>query len=287
MTAVHFTGPKGNRLRIRRQRGGNLELMDHGHGTGGGAGFPALVALARDSGGIPFLPWLVLVIDDEDSRNTSGTSVRVSGGKATSADLGMSAATPTETELLGGYDRVRRRDEEQIGSGMLLRVREVQLLRYEVRNVRGGGGDFVTPPVFQNERLGGIFGVSRLTFQRRQLSRDHLGSQIEVRPVPGRNAGAKDDRLGRRVHHADPFGDVARKRPTLHHVDQIHRNVTVEPAQRAHLLEGDAAGRTDRAVLVDDGERLGEGGCDIGFAGDLEHAGKLRRKRRKGRTGGR
>jgi hypothetical protein len=107
--------------------------MDHGHGTGGGAGFRAVIALPRDSGGIPFLPWLVLVIDDEDSRNTSGTSVRVSGGKATSRTRYVGSDT-TRTELLRGYDRVRRLDEEQIGSGMLLSIPELQVLRYEARN---------------------------------------------------------------------------------------------------------------------------------------------------------
>ena len=101
------------------------------------------------------------------------------------------------------------------------------------------------------------------------MPRNRVGPQIEVGAVPGRNAGAKDDRLGGRMHHADPLSDVAGERPGLHHVDEIHRNILCSRLQRADLLEGDAAGGTDWAVLVDDGERLGEGGCDIGFAGDL------------------
>ena len=70
----------------------------------------------------------------------------------------MAAATPTETELLGGYDRVRGRDEEQMGVECYSRVHEVQVLRHEVRNAEGGGEDSDTPPVFQIERLGGILG---------------------------------------------------------------------------------------------------------------------------------
>ena len=64
----------------------------------------------------------------------------------------MSATTPTDTELFEGYDRARQRSEEQIGSGMLLRIPEVPKSWYEVKNGRNGGESFVTPSVFQNER---------------------------------------------------------------------------------------------------------------------------------------
>jgi hypothetical protein len=64
----------------------------------------------------------------------------------------MSSTTPTEAELFEGYDRERRGQVEQIGSGMLPCIPEVPERWYEVRHGGSGGEYFVTPPVFQNER---------------------------------------------------------------------------------------------------------------------------------------
>jgi hypothetical protein len=100
---------------------------------------------------------LFLVVDDENSRNASscGTALRPAlpsraGAVMTCVGTGMSDATPTETELLEGYDRTGLRREEQIGSGMLLSIREERDLWYEV-NERGGSREhFVTRLVFQS-----------------------------------------------------------------------------------------------------------------------------------------
>ena len=121
----------------------------------------------------------------------------------------MSVPTPAEAELLGGYDRTRWWAEEQIGSGMPLPYREVPDRWYEGEK-RGIGGDrFVTPPVFQKRASGGG-GVSlRLSFQRFEATRDRVGAEIEVRAVPGGNAGSQDDRLGRGVNDANTLRDVA------------------------------------------------------------------------------
>lgn len=121
----------------------------------------------------------------------------------------MSVPTPAEAELLGGYDRARWWAEEQIGSGMLLPDREVLDQWYEVEKRRIGGDCFVTPPVFQKRASGGR-GVSlRLSFQRFQPTRDRVGAELEVRAVPGGNAGSQDDRLGRGVNDANTLRDVA------------------------------------------------------------------------------
>jgi hypothetical protein len=62
----------------------------------------------------------------------------------------MSDATPTETELLEGYDRTGLRRGEQIGSGMLLSIREERHLWYEAKERGGSREHFVTPLVFQS-----------------------------------------------------------------------------------------------------------------------------------------
>jgi hypothetical protein len=110
---------------------------------------------------------------------------------------------------------------------MLLPYREVPDRWYEAK-FRGIGSDlFVTLPVFQKRASGGR-GVSvRLSFQRFQSPRDCLGSQIEVRAVPGRNAGPQDDGLRRRVNDTNALGDVAREKTGMNHVHQIHGNISV------------------------------------------------------------
>ena len=121
----------------------------------------------------------------------------------------MSVPTLAEAELLGGYDRTRWWAEEQIGSGMLLPYPEVPDRWYEVEKRRMGGDHFVTPPVFQ-KRASGRRGVSvRLSFQQGQATRNRVGAEIEMRAVPGRNAGAQDNRLGRGVNDSDALCDVA------------------------------------------------------------------------------
>ena len=95
---------------------------------------------------------------------------------------------------------------------MLLPYREVLDQWYEVE-FRGIGSDlFVTLPVFQKRASGGR-GVSvRLSFQRFQSARDRLGPEIEVRAVPGRNAGPQDDSLRRGVNDPNELGDVTREK---------------------------------------------------------------------------
>jgi hypothetical protein len=100
---------------------------------------------------------LFLVIDDENSRNASscGTAPRPAlpsraGAVMMCVGIGMSDATPTETELLEGYDRTGLRREEQIGSGMLLSIREERDLWYEAKERGGSREHFVTPLVFQS-----------------------------------------------------------------------------------------------------------------------------------------
>ena len=58
--------------------------------------------------------------------------------------VGMTGATPTVTELLEGYDRMRLRREEQIGSGMPLSIPEVRDLWYEAEKCGWPGELFVT-----------------------------------------------------------------------------------------------------------------------------------------------
>lgn len=64
----------------------------------------------------------------------------------------MAATTPSEAVLFERYDRLGRRGEEQIGSGMLLSILEVRDRRYETETEEPRVGDFVTRGVFQNER---------------------------------------------------------------------------------------------------------------------------------------
>lgn len=121
----------------------------------------------------------------------------------------MSVPTLAEAELLGGYDRTRWWAEEQIGSGMLLPYPEVPDRWYEVEKRRMGGDHFVTPPVFQKRASGRRRVSVRLSFQQRQPTRNRVGAEIEMRAVPGRNAGAQDDHLGRGVNDSNALRDVA------------------------------------------------------------------------------
>src|SRR4051812_10751912 len=73
------------------------------------------------------------------------------------------------------------------------------------------------------------------------------------------------------MYHAYLFGNLPRERPAMHHVDQIDRHILVNAPQRAHLLVGNAAGRADRAVLVENREGLRECAGHIGLGGNLEH----------------
>jgi hypothetical protein len=100
---------------------------------------------------------LFLVIDDENSRIASScrTALRPAlpsraGAVMMCVGTGMSDATPTETELLEGYDRTGQRREEQIGSGMLLSIREERDLWYEASERGGSREHFVTRLVFQS-----------------------------------------------------------------------------------------------------------------------------------------
>lgn len=120
----------------------------------------------------------------------------------------MSVPTPAEAELLEGYDRTRWQAEEQIGSGMRLPYREV-LDRWREMEKGGIGSDrFVTLPVFQKRASVGRCVSFRLSFQRFQTASNHLGSEVEVRAVPGGNAGPQDDGLRRSVYHTDAFRDI-------------------------------------------------------------------------------
>jgi hypothetical protein len=83
---------------------------------------------------------LLLVVDDENSRNASivhdSAAASAANGSGSGqvmcvAATGMSDATPTATELLDGYDRTGLRGEKQIRSGMLLSIPEVRDLGYE------------------------------------------------------------------------------------------------------------------------------------------------------------
>jgi hypothetical protein len=80
----------------------------------------------------------ILVVYDQNSRiasivggqrcGRSAGSTRSGGpgcgGQATSVNTGMAVTTPTEADLLEGYDRSSPRGEKQIGSGMLLSTPE-------------------------------------------------------------------------------------------------------------------------------------------------------------------
>lgn len=145
---------------------------------------------------------LFLVIDDENSRNASIVQDSAAAALPTRAGAvmmcvgtGMSDATPTATELLEGYDRTGLRGEKQIGSGMLLSILEVRDLRYEAKERGGPREHFVTRLVFQSWASGKISRWIRLSFQRCEPPGDHLGAEIKVGAVPGRNAAAKYDRL--------------------------------------------------------------------------------------------
>ena len=88
------------------------------------------------------------IVDDENSRSASNVggdsrqepegSTRSGdpgcGGQATSVDTGMAATTPSQAGLLECYDRECCRDEEQIGSGMLVSIPEARDRWYELRN---------------------------------------------------------------------------------------------------------------------------------------------------------
>jgi hypothetical protein len=127
-------------------------------------------------------------------------------------------------------------------------------------------------PVVSKRALRGVGSLLRLSFQRFQSSGHHLRPQIEVRTVPGRNAGAQDDGLRRGVHDTDSLGDIAGQGAGVDHVDEIDRHISVQMVERAHLLVGNAAGGADGTVLLDDGERRGQGRGDIGLGGDLAHS---------------
>ena len=76
--------------------------------------------------------------------------------------------------------------------------------------------------------LGGVLLLSRLGLQRLQPSSHDLGSQIEVRTVPGRNAGSQDDGLRRGVNDADTFRDVAGERTGVDYIHEVDRYVSMK-----------------------------------------------------------
>src|SRR5215213_8342868 len=108
-------------------------------------------------------------------------------------------------------------------------------------------------------------------FEGFQLTDHRVGPQIEMRAVPGGNAGPQNDRLGRCVHDAEPLGDVAGEWAGMDDVDQVHRDVLLQPPERADLLEGNSARGTDGAVLIDNCQWLRQRVSDIGLVGDLLH----------------
>ena len=81
--------------------------------------------------------YLGVVVDDENSRSASedGMTAHFSDAvRSTRSDTGVTAMPPPGL-VSGRYDRFCRIGEEQIGSGMLLCVREVRVRWYE------GSGD--------------------------------------------------------------------------------------------------------------------------------------------------
>jgi len=114
---------------------------------------------------------------------------------------------------------------------MLLPYREVLDRWYEVKCRATGSDLFVTLPVFQKRASGGRRVFLRLSFQRLQSPRDCFGPEIEVRAVPGRNAGAQDDGLRGGVNDTNALGDITREQTGMDHIHQIHWNVPVQPAQ--------------------------------------------------------
>src|SRR5688572_9781067 len=115
------------------------------------------------------------------------------GSPASHVATDMTATTPSKTRLCDSYDRVCRRREEQIRSGMLLCTLEVPDRWYERGNVRATVGESVTPAMFQNERLGAVLRAGLGGLEELEPASHGLRLKIEVRPVPGRNAGPQDD----------------------------------------------------------------------------------------------
>ena len=144
-------------LSVFQRRHFHLELVHHGPDlwlslAGGDVSCGVVIQRAID-----LKARLFLVIDDENSRNASScrTALRQAlpsraGAVMMCVGTSMSDTTPTETELLEGYDRTGLRREKQIGSRMLLSIREVRDLWYEAKERGGPREHFVTPLVFQS-----------------------------------------------------------------------------------------------------------------------------------------
>ena len=86
----------------------------------------------------------------------------------------------------------------------------------------------VFPASVSKRALGGVLLLSPLSLQRFQSPSHDFRSEVEVRTVPGGNAGSQDDGLGRGVNDTDMFRDVAGKGPGVDHVYEVHRYVAVK-----------------------------------------------------------
>ena len=99
MAAVELAGIHRYRVGVQRHWSGNLELVDHREGPSAGAQLGDMAQLARNLRRFRPLPGCVLVIDDEDSRNTSGTAVRVRRRRRTSVCRQRHRQRPSYSEV--------------------------------------------------------------------------------------------------------------------------------------------------------------------------------------------
>ncbi len=161
------------------KRGGYLKLMDDRACLCGRFERFNRTRLRRGSRGIRFVSCLILIVDDEDSRNASIVNAQP---KAQGAGAScMSEPTPADAGLLDGHDRRRWWAEEQIGSGLLLPYLEALDRWYEAEFGEIGGDLFVTRRCFKNERQPGGAPpcVSAFNDSRRRAITSALRSKCE------------------------------------------------------------------------------------------------------------
>jgi hypothetical protein len=195
------------RLRLERARSPELVLVDNRPSLGVGearmgSSIARCTVASDDVAAGSTRSWTGVVVDDENARSVSAGQRIGCGSGATAIDTGMTRATPASpvaTIESAGYRRNRMgvkccwATTKCVFGGMKGEQ------RFNCRRTEH----------VSSRALRRVLHTAGLSFERVQLLSDDIGPQVEVRSVPGRNAGSQDDCLGGSMDHANPLCEIA------------------------------------------------------------------------------